>query len=98
MTAHDVVRALAAESTPEKGALLQRFFKTAEGEYGEGDEFIGVRVSNIRRICKQFATSTNKKAIYTLYIQNVHAGRINNWDIVDTTAPRGYRKVYVGNR
>jgi 3-methyladenine DNA glycosylase AlkD len=35
----------------------------------------------------QYPKSTDKKAIYDLYLHNVMSGRVNNWDIVDTTAP-----------
>lgn len=34
----------------------------------------------------QYPKSVHKKSIYDLYLKNVWAGRINNWDIVDVTA------------
>ena len=33
------------------------------------------------------ANEGDKQAIYDLYIRNVYKGQINNWDIVDVTAP-----------
>jgi len=35
----------------------QRFFKTAEGEYGFGDKFLGIRVPIIRQAVKKFKTT-----------------------------------------
>lgn len=34
------------------------------------------------------ASEQEKQAIYDLYLKNVYNGRINNWDIVDVTAPQ----------
>ena len=44
------VRALA---DPARVAILQSFFKTGKGEYAEGDRFIGIRVPQLRELCRE---------------------------------------------
>lgn len=41
-------------ASPETAEILQKFFKTGPGEYGEGDIFIGVRVPDLRKLAKEF--------------------------------------------
>lgn len=53
MTAHEVMNKLAAHASDTDAANLQWFFKTGPGQYGEGDQFIGVKVPMIRAICKE---------------------------------------------
>jgi 3-methyladenine DNA glycosylase AlkD len=41
-------------SNPEQAKIYLRFFKTGEGEYGEGDKFLGIKVPVSRNIAKLF--------------------------------------------
>lgn len=119
-TAEDFKKALQQYANADDALFLQRFFKTGKGQYGEGDVFIGVRVPQTRKVCKQFrdlpleeiqklldsgvhehrlaavlilvdqfkrGTNNVQQKIYKKYIKNVYVGRVNNWDIIDSSAP-----------
>ncbi|MBF0185810.1 MAG: DNA alkylation repair protein [Magnetococcales bacterium] len=55
MDAAQVMAALQQMASAEDARQLARFFKTGVGQYGEGDQFIGVRVPQQRRIARSFA-------------------------------------------
>ncbi len=55
-TAADVQRALRALASPQRAAGSLWFFKSGKGEYGEGDQFIGVTVPQQRAVARKFAT------------------------------------------
>jgi 3-methyladenine DNA glycosylase AlkD len=54
MTAGAIRKKLHALAIPADAAILQRFFKTGSGEYGEGDRFIGVKVPGLRAVCREY--------------------------------------------
>jgi 3-methyladenine DNA glycosylase AlkD len=54
MTAKQIHIALARLSDPHIAAHSKRFLKTGKGEYGEGDRFLGIRVSVLRLKAKEF--------------------------------------------
>jgi 3-methyladenine DNA glycosylase AlkD len=105
-------------ANPVQAKILQGFFKTGKGEYGEGDIFLGIKVPAQRMIAREFkglkiedlqkllnskiheerlialfiligqyadGNEKQKKQIYNFYLKNTK--NINNWDLVDLSAP-----------
>lgn len=62
----EIKKDLRVESDPEKAKILQGFFKTGPGEYGEGDIFLGVTVPKIRAVVKRYRAVGIKDAIVLL--------------------------------
>jgi 3-methyladenine DNA glycosylase AlkD len=62
-------------ATPEKAEVLQRFFKTGPGQYGEGDVFAGIVVPASRKIAKKYA-SLSDEGILTLLKSKIHEERL----------------------
>jgi len=55
-TLREVESELHARADPPRAKLLQGFFKTGKGEYGEGDRFLGLRVPQVRALVRRFRT------------------------------------------
>lgn len=117
-----ITKALAQISNQQKALNCARFFKTAPGQYGAGDIFIGVTVPEQRKIARQFCDApltdlhrllqskihehrltalhilvlqfqkalkssemSVARDLYQFYLE--HTACINNWDLVDASAP-----------
>ena len=56
--------------------ILLRFFKTGPGEYGEGDEFLGIRVPEVRAIAKMAAPDIPLEEVPDLLTDKIHEVRL----------------------
>jgi 3-methyladenine DNA glycosylase AlkD len=105
------------EGTSERAAVNARYFKTGPGQYGEGDQFLGITVPVVRRYARahresdevtilellasawheerllalliwaeqfQRGDGAERQRIFDVYL--THRDRVNNWDLVDTSA------------
>ncbi len=66
---------------------IQRYFKTGEGQYGEGDEFIGVRMGQVFALAKEFIEMPPAE-IEKLLESPVHEVRAGGLSIMDKQARR----------
>jgi 3-methyladenine DNA glycosylase AlkD len=54
----EAARRLRDFASEERAAVNRRFFKTGAGQYGEGDQFLGVSVPNLRTVVREFRSLT----------------------------------------
>ncbi len=66
---------------------IQRYFKTGEGQYGEGDEFMGVRMGQVFALAKEFIEMPPAE-IEKLLESPVHEVRAGGLSIMDKQARR----------
>jgi len=71
----DILSKIRALAGPAKAASSLRFFKTGPGEYGEGDEFLGLTVPEIRSLAPQ-SDSLVEADVLTLLRSNWHEERL----------------------
>jgi len=121
MKATEVIASLQRLRSSSRAYDAERFFKTTPGQYGEGDQFLGVPVPQTRSVARKFRElnmteiakllaspwhearlcglvilteryrnakeRSEKKTIFDFYMKAMKAGQINNWDLIDVTAP-----------
>ncbi len=120
MTGAEFVKRLKTFCSADELKKIQRYFKSGAGDYGAGDEFMGVRMGQVFALAKEFmamsleeieklldsqlhevrvgavsimdwqarskkTAAVRRKELFDLYLRR--HDRINNWDLVDRSAP-----------
>jgi 3-methyladenine DNA glycosylase AlkD len=67
MSLTEIKKDIRKNADPQKAVLLQRFFKTGPGEYGNGDIFLGIMVPVQRSIAKKYKELSLKDLKELLY-------------------------------
>ena len=75
MSAKEVIAQHKSFANLERKKTNQRFFKTGPGQYSEHEQFIGVRVPQIRLIAKQYFKQIDFSEIDQLIINPIHEVR-----------------------
>lgn len=70
-----IQKELRKRKNPRQAKILQGFFKTGKGEYGEGDIFLGLKVPETRGIAKQYTDLTFSEIKILLY-SKIHEERL----------------------
>ena len=68
--------AILAKQDPLQVAGLSRFFKTAKGQYGEGDKFLGIKVPVTREVVKSYWKSTTFEELEECIRSEYHEMRL----------------------
>jgi 3-methyladenine DNA glycosylase AlkD len=74
-SAESVIAELNDCASAQDAVFLQKFFKTAKGQYGYGDIFIGVRVPQTRTVCRKYK-NLQLSEIKKLLTSRVHEHRL----------------------
>jgi 3-methyladenine DNA glycosylase AlkD len=81
------VEALEAHRSPDELEKLRSYFKTGEGQYGEGDVFMGVRLGQVFELAREFFEMPPEE-LERLLESPIHEVRAGALSIMDKQARR----------
>ena len=91
MGVKDIKKRLRDLGDKKKAEVLQKFFKTGPGEYGEGDVFLGIVVPQLRKLAKEYQDITLKD-VELLLKSSIHDERLLSLFILVLKFSKGDRE------
>lgn len=81
-TAKQFIAELKALRSDKELEKIQRYFKTGEGQYGEGDKFMGVKMGDLFALAKQYADMpiTEIERLLESDVHEIRAGAVSIMD------------------
>ena len=76
MTAKEIIGYMESLRNDEQRQVLMGFFKTGPGQYGEGDEFLGLKVPQTREVVKLSVKDTPLDEVPELLMSRWHEVRL----------------------
>ena len=76
MTAQEIITYMESLRNEEQRKILMGFFKTGPGEYGEGDEFLGLKVPQTREVVKAAGKDLPLSEVPKLLMNHWHEVRL----------------------
>ena len=76
MTAQEIITYMESLRNEEQRKILMGFFKTGPGEYGEGDEFLGLKVPQTREVVKAAGKDLPLSEVPRLLMNHWHEVRL----------------------
>ena len=75
-TAKEIIQYMESQRNEEQRRVLMGFFKTGPGEYGEGDQFLGLKVPQTREVVKAAWKDFPLSEVPELLMNNWHEVRL----------------------
>jgi len=72
----NIVDELESISEPDRVEGIKKYLKAIPGGYGNGDEFIGVRVPKLRNVSKKYFKTISLKDLSRLFSSKIHEHRL----------------------
>ncbi len=76
MESKKIIAYMESQRNEEQRQVLMRFFKTGKGEYGEGDEFLGLKVPQTREVVRAVADDIALEEVPELLMSKWHEVRL----------------------